>query len=565
MRRLPILLCLFLALAASFSIAEEYTPLPKPPQITPQDLDNSDQLEVVGEPLVKPEAPIKKVDPAEAIPLIDEGNRLCDLGEFENARDNFEKAIAIDPKNHRGYAGFGRAWIGLNQLGRASEPTQKALELDKNSIDALINQAEIYFASGQKKNAEDFVNRAINANPGHGRLHEVRGAQAIAEGKAEESIKLFETAIKQNSLLGRSHLMLGEIFRLKERYPDAISTYEKALRLPLSSDYKGRLHERLSRLYSSIRQHALAIKEAKAALFIEKDSAEYMLALADAYNAGEQNDRAIKTFQETLNINPKFTAAYLGLGSAMIKGGHIGKAIETYKQLAELEPQNPQAHYELANAYQLRGGPSLQNAVDHFQRVIAIDPDHFDAHFSLGRIYRRQKKYDIARKNLEDATRINPKVAAAWEEMGFVFSAMKENKKAILAYQRGVELDPQNPNSRTNLGKVLVSENANDAAIGHFQLVMQKYPHYPEANYGMGLAYCQKGNSDEAQRYLKKATIYRSKRAGTLLSFINKNCLNGRRPASPSPYTSKPDDKDEEPPLPPAAAVPLLPGKLPGK
>ncbi len=519
---------------------------PRPPKIDAQDLDGSDQIEIVGEALVQPHIPVRKADPAEAVPLIDEANRLCDLGEFERARDEFEKAIQIDAKNHRGYAGFGRAMIGLNQLGRAGEPTQKALELDKNSIDALVNQAEIYFASGQKKNGGDFINRAINANPNHGRLHEVRGAEATAEGKVEESITFFEAALLQNSVLGRSYLMLGEAYRKKERFKDAIATYEKALRLPLSSDYKGRLHERMSRLYTSLRQHGLAIKEAKASLFIEKDNADYMMALADAYNGAEQSEKAVKTFQETLNINPKLAAAYLGMGKTLLKSGHTQRAINTYKLLIEIEPQNAQAHYEIANAYQKRGGPAVQSAVDHFQRVVAIDTENFDAFFSLGRIYRKEKKYDIAKKNLEDATRVNPKISGAWEELGFVLSAVGETKRAILAFQKAVELEPENANARTNLGKVLVADDANDAAIGHFSLVLRKFPKHPEASYGMGLAYCQKGDPDLAQKYLKKATIYRSKRAGQLLSFINKNCLNGRRPASPSPYTSKPDEKDDE-------------------
>ncbi len=532
---------LWLALVPCVLLADE-RPVPR---INAQDLDNSDQMEIVGDPLVKPQEPPKVVDAREAVPLIDEGNRFCDLGEFERGRDNFLRAIEIDPKNFRGYAGLGRAWIGLNELGRAAEPTQKALELDKNSVDALLNQAEIYFASGQPKNGGDFINKAVNANANFGRLHEVRGAQAYADGKTDEAVQFFESAIKQNSVLGRSYLMLGEAYRQKEKFKEAIATYEKALKIPLSADYKGRLHERLSRLYTSLRQHGLAIKEAKAALFIEKDNADYMMALADAYNAGEQSDKAINTFREAINANPKLTAGYLGMGKTLLKAGHTQRAINTYKILLDLEPQNAQAHYELANAYQKRGDPSLQNAVDHFQRTVALDPDHFDAHFNLGRIYRRDKKYDIARKNLESATRISPKIPAAWEELGYVLTAVGENKKAILAFQKALELDQANPTTRTNLGKVLVADGANDAAIGHFQIVLAKYPRYPEAAYGLGLAFCQKGDVDEAQRYLKKATIYRAKRAGYLLSFINKNCLKGRRPASPSPYTSDPDEKED--------------------
>ncbi len=536
------LLPLWLALTPCLLFAD----IKPTPKIDAQDLDNSDQLEIVGDPLVKAQEPPKVVDPREAVPLIDEGNRFCDLGEFERARDNFLKAVEIDSKNFRAHAGLGRAWIGLNQLGRAAEPTQKALELDKSSVDALLNQAEIYYASGQPKNGGDFINKAVNANPNHGRLHEVRGAQAYSEGKAEEAIKFFESALAQNSVLGRSYLMLGEAYRQKERFKEAITVFEKALKIPLSSDYKGRLHERMSRLYTSLRQHGLAIKEGKAALFIEKDNADYMMALADAYNGAEQSDKAIATFRDAINSNPKLAAAYLGMGKTLLKAGHTQRAINTYKLLIDLEPQNAQAHYELANAYQKRGGPSVQSAVDHFQRTVSIDPDHFDAYFNLGRIYRREKKFDIARKNLENATRINPKISAAWEELGYVLTTLNENKKAIVAFQKALELDPGNPTTRTNLGKVLVADGANDAAIGHFQIVLAKYPKYPEASYGMGLAYCQKGDPDESQRYLKKATIYRAKRAGYLLSFINKNCLKGRRPASPSVFTSKPDEKEDE-------------------
>ena len=55
------------------------------------------------------------------------------------------------------------------------------------------------FIGGQNFLVGYFINLAIESTPDYGRLHEVRGAQSYADGKTEEAIKFFETALQRNS------------------------------------------------------------------------------------------------------------------------------------------------------------------------------------------------------------------------------------------------------------------------------------------------------------------------------------------------------------------------------
>ncbi len=99
--------------------------------------------------------------------LTERGTRL------EYARDLIEKALKIQPNNGAYIDSYGWVLYKLGEYNSALEELLKAYKLISN--DAVINEhiAEVYRALGDIENAQIYLNRAIELDPGNESLREM--------------------------------------------------------------------------------------------------------------------------------------------------------------------------------------------------------------------------------------------------------------------------------------------------------------------------------------------------------------------------------------------------------
>jgi tetratricopeptide (TPR) repeat protein len=156
------------------------------------------------------------------------------------ARQMFEEAIALEPKNAGAYTLLGwtylmEVWSGLSEspgksMGRAAELAQKALALD-DSLDlphSLLGN--IYLMSRQYEKAVAEEERAIALNPNGADAHAHLGMTLNYVGRPEEAIALLKKAIRLNPIPPNWYLFsLGDAYRLTEQYEVAIAAYKRVL------------------------------------------------------------------------------------------------------------------------------------------------------------------------------------------------------------------------------------------------------------------------------------------------------------------------------------------------
>ena len=146
----------------------------------------------------------------------DEGLRLYELGRYEEAIEEFDKAIELDPNDPDYHYYKGIALYELHKYEEAIEEFDKAIELDPND--------PVYH---------------YNKGLALGELH-----------KYEEAIKEFDKAIELNPYNPGYHNGKGLALSELHRYQEAIEEYDKAIELdPNDPDYhynKGLAQEKLN-------------------------------------------------------------------------------------------------------------------------------------------------------------------------------------------------------------------------------------------------------------------------------------------------------------------------------
>lgn len=132
-------------------------------------------------------------------------------------------------------------------------------------------------------------------------------------------------------------------------------------------------------------------------------------------------------------------------------------------ELLDLYPQDERAHMAMANF--LNGQQDFAGAVDHFSQAAAIAPEFAGAQNSLGYAYRSIEDFDNARS----------------------------------AFERYVELTPNEPNPYDSLAELLMEMGDYDESITNYRKALAINQYFPASYAGITVNHSLKGDTDRAQ------------------------------------------------------------------
>ncbi|MFC1515633.1 tetratricopeptide repeat protein [Thermodesulfobacteriota bacterium] len=169
----------------------------------------------------------------------------------------------------------------------------------------------------------------------------------------ENSITLFEHALKITSNSYVPHYNLGHALAKQGRTSEAIEHYLQALRL--KPDYV-KAHNNLGNVLA--RQG--------------------------------RTSEAIEHYLQALRIKPDQAKAHYNLGATFDKQGRISEAIEHYLQALRIKPDYVKAHNNLGVALFRKG--NITGAIAHFREALRINPDHIHAKNNLEKALMMQQQ-----------------------------------------------------------------------------------------------------------------------------------------------------------------------------
>ncbi len=202
-------------------------------------------------------------------------------------------------------------------------------------------------------NSEALWLRVLEVEPDNPHGHNNYGNVLMADGRTEEAI---------------------------ERYASAVSirpTFAPALaNLGVALNQVGRTDEAVTMLTRAVAADSM------------RDDAEANLGAA--LMRANQQEQALVHFARAIRINPQNADAEVNWGNALVRRGNIEGAIAHYQRAVAIRPDNADAHLNWGVALAQRG--ALADAADHFRRALVLDPNNMTA-----QQYLAQVEQDLAR------------------------------------------------------------------------------------------------------------------------------------------------------------------------
>ncbi len=426
----------------------------------------------------------------DALPLAEELKNVPDIERFSRV------ALAIDAIDRKQYrkvgpllmlslqsdmdrlaTGFMSAWVKVGQ----GNPKQALADIQKMQgpewygLFRTYNSALIADLAGQKQEARDFYQQAIDDRPGGSAAPDTyeRIVMAYASFKLRQGDK--EGAIK--TLNDAAELLNGRMTITEMR--EKIEAGEKYGRL---------------------------IKTA------QEGTAEALYTLGTAINRSGAEAFAKLYLQMSLPLRPDNDATLYQLGDISAKLRQPEKAIDYYGRVPEKSPYRRDA--EMQRALNLAENDQSADAVKQLRVLLDRDKTDMRTYLALGGVYAQDKNFADAAKIYDAAVeQIKTPERKDWPvfyQRGIAYERLKQWDKAEPNFRKALELYPDQPQVLNYLGYSWVDRGENlDEALGMIKKAVELRPQDGYIVDSLGWAYYMLGRYDEAVVELEKAVKLR--------------------------------------------------------
>ncbi len=208
--------------------------------------------------------------------------------------------------------------------------------------------------------------------------------------------------------------------------------------------------------------------------------------------------------------------AYFEAGNKLQEQGSFAESIQSYQQAINIQPDYTQPLFKLAEIYESQ--KNWSEAIKHYQRLIISEPDNYAPYLKLARTLQRQNhllRKSEKSKSRDDTIEINSHksivayqkaIAISPEQPVWVYIALGDalNQSgqldaAICAYQKGVEINPDNSKVCIKLAKALMNQKQILKAIALYRKAIASQPKQPAQVYiDLSIAFSQDRQFNQA-------------------------------------------------------------------
>ncbi len=249
-------------------------------------------------------------------------------GMFDEAINEFEEAIVLDPENSAIYNNLGKAYIGVDKIEDATRVLEQAVEISPNFADIHNNLGYAYLKQEFCKKAVEHFQKAVELNSYYAEAFYNLALALVLNAHKREDFNLsvncytkvmdnMEKAFRINPNYRNEHFERGEEFLRQKDYEQAYHEFEKGGRGVLKPNdlsfiidfYLRIMHNDGKNLKSSIIWKHIRQLEEMLKKYPNYADLYNHLGVAYVIMSKYVNSKAMQQFNKALNINPDFEKA----------------------------------------------------------------------------------------------------------------------------------------------------------------------------------------------------------------------------------------------------------------
>lgn len=262
------------------------------------------------------------------------------------------------------------ACYGKKKYQQAETICKEILNRFPDHVKSLNLLALIACQSGQYKTGLNFVSRSLQANANWEQTHTIEGMLLRRQGKLNEAVKSYETAI-----------------RLNPDNPDA--------------------HNNLSLVLQKLDLTERSETHGRTAIGLAPNSAVFHFNLGNIMMRQDRPEDAIGCFQKALDLNPRFLKALQQMGHALLQTGKLRQAQDFLEEAVKLDPADATSNFNLSKVKTYESeDPAFIKLTSALEEGHYSKNDEIKVCFALGKMYDDIGDYGRAFRHFEEGNRL---------------------------------------------------------------------------------------------------------------------------------------------------------------
>ncbi len=297
------------------------------------------------------------------------------------------------------------------------------------------------------------------------------GSKNTAEPHSAQVAKAAGTPVNGLSL---DHYLNGLMFDQKEEFASAILEYQDALQYQKDPA----IYFALSRDYSVLGKHTLAIQNGREALRLNPDNRTYHENLAEIYERAFEWDSAIREYETIIRADSDYQDAWYNVAH-LYQIRAPAKALEVYQSIIDRFGPSWDAYLQSAQMY--TGLRKFDKAIEALKGLLTLDPTNFNVKKTLADTYLGEDSVDIALALYGELIERHPADFLVRASLAHAYLAKRDYDNAKQQFEIVLKKDTLSADQEIQFGQVFASFIQKDSAVAPiardlFNSIQQSYP-----------------------------------------------------------------------------------------
>jgi len=362
------------------------------------------------------------------------------------------------------YSALGYTYEQRKEYKQAISAYRKAIELDRDNLDAIRGLAQNLLNDGQTDAALEQYKIIADSNPEDAQTY-LRMAEIYRRNGqfdlALENLKKAESMVQDSMEVPYN---IAAVYQAQGRYDEAaqilqdlVKKTDKADNSYSQSEKNNRavFLERLGTVYRDNNNDQLAIETFQKMLPLGDDNAERgYQQIIDTYREAKQWQKATDTAKEATQKLPNDRGLKMVYAAQLADMGQVDAGLDQVKSLLKGNADDRDVYINLAQMYtRLKRWPEAEAALDKAAQLSTKDEDKEYVEFLRGSTYERQKNYEQAEVTFRKVLATDPQNAAVLNYLGYMLADRGTKlDEALIMIKKAVELEPANGAYLDSLG-----------------------------------------------------------------------------------------------------------------
>ncbi len=214
------------------------------------------------------------------------------------SRQACSKAIDLGNAGGAGHVCLGVIASGTGKYEEAVEQFQRAVQLESSNEDAYIGLGGAYERLGKTQDAENTYKTIVQSRPNYWRGYNLLGIFYLRQAQYDDASKVFQKVIELTPESFRGYANLGATYLYEAKYADAIKPLEQSLTIHSTAD----TYSNLGTAYYYQRQFNNAVQSYERAVQLNDKDYTNWGNLGEAYYLNGEHVKANDAFRRGISI-----------------------------------------------------------------------------------------------------------------------------------------------------------------------------------------------------------------------------------------------------------------------